>query len=118
MNETPLNSHSRNRRWRTGCLTMLVLFSTFVAIAAYPRRPWIFGSVLGTLAFVSIFLRVGWFVPFTIAGFYFGLMILDPLVKGGDALSRMLETVFYILVGTAGGFVIGALLDKRFRATG
>jgi hypothetical protein len=60
---------------------------------------------------VSIFLRVGWFVPFTIAGFYFGLFVLNPPVKGGTIEYQMHETVGWILVGTVGGFIIGAVID-------
>ena len=93
----------------------MVLFSSFVALAEFPSYPWRFGIALAILATVSIFLRVGWFVPFTIAGSYFGMIVLDPPVKGGTVDSQMNQTVMCVVLGTIGGFVIGAVLDARRR---
>lgn len=104
---------SRNRKpiQQIGCLVALVLFSTYVALVTYPFGAWKFGAAFGTLAFVSIFLRVGWFVPFTIAGAYAG-MILDARVKGGTLDSQMQETVMSVVVGTVLGFTIGGTIDS------
>lgn len=107
MNSTPPKS-----RLQIGCLSALVLFSAHIAIIAFPYREWTYGAALGTLALVSLFLRVGWFVALTIAGFYFGLFVLDSQVKGGTAETQMRETIYCILTGTIGGFFIGSLIDK------
>ncbi len=81
---------------KTGCLISLVLFSAYVAIVAHPAGAWKFGAAFAALALVSIVLRVGWFVPFTIAGTYAGMM-LDAGVKGGTIESQMQETVTSIV---------------------
>ena len=99
-------------RAQVGCLSALVLFSGYIAFMTFPYHAWTFGAALGILAFASLFLRVGWFVPLTIAGFYFGLFVLDPPIKGGTAESQMRETITCILMGTIGGFIVGALIDK------
>ena len=105
------SAYTKKSRLRLGCLTLLVAFSAFIAFMTFPYRTWPFGAGLGTLAFVSIFLRVGWLVPFTIAGFYCGLFVLDPVVKGGTSETQMYETVTYVFFGTIIGFVIGAAMD-------
>ncbi|APZ96642.1 hypothetical protein Fuma_06315 [Fuerstiella marisgermanici] len=97
-----------------GCLVALVFFSTYVALVTYPFGAWKFGAALGALAFLSIFLRVGWFVPFAIAGTYAGIM-LDARVKGGTIESQMQETIVSIVVGTVSGFAIGVTIDSMSR---
>lgn len=94
-----------------GCLVTLVLFSTYVAFVTYPFGAWKFGAALGTLAFISIFLRVRWLVPFAIAGTYAGLL-LDARVKGGTIESQMHGTVMSIVMGTACGLAVGAMIDR------
>ena len=94
-----------------GCLSLLVAFSILFAFMFYPYLAWKFGAGLAFFAFVSLFLRVGWVVPFTIAGFYFGISILDPLLV--DRLSdRSMPHLVCILVGTIGGAVLGAKIDN------
>jgi hypothetical protein len=100
---------------KIGCLIALVVFSGYVAIVSYPAGAWRLGAAFAALAFASIFLRVGWFVPFAIAGTYTG-MILDARVKGGTIESQMQETVTSIVVGTICGFVIGAFIDASRRS--
>jgi len=70
-----------------------------------------FRSNKNTASAECIFLRIGWFVPFTIAESYFGLCFLDPAIKRGSAESQMKETVTCIEIGTILGFVIGLALD-------
>ncbi|MCB0909966.1 MAG: hypothetical protein KDB63_22950, partial [Nocardioidaceae bacterium] len=106
---------TRKPMLQIGCLVALVLFSTYVALVTYPFGAWKFGAALGTLAFVSIFLRVGWLVPFAVAGTYAGLL-LDARVKGGTIESQMHETVMSIVTGTAYGFAIGAMIDRIKRS--
>ena len=106
-----MSSGDRKPMLLFGCLFALVLFSAYAAIVAYPFGAWKFGAALGGLAFVSIFLRVGWFVPFTISGTYVGL-VLDARVKGGTIESQMQETVTSIVAGAICGFVVGALIDS------
>ncbi len=97
---------------RIGCLIALILFSAYSAAMLYTTSsgPWQFFAAFGTLAFASIFLRVGWFVPFAIAGAYFG-MLSDVRVKHGPIESQMEQTVTSIVAGTIFGFVIGAVID-------
>lgn len=69
--------------------------SNYLACMSAPIEPRIcnVGSRFVTClyAFVSIFLRVGWIVPFTIAGFYFGAIVLDSPMPGGTAESTIRE---------------------------
>jgi hypothetical protein len=97
-------------RFQKGCLVMLVCFFAFLALSAYPHDEWRFGAVFGLISLVSLFLRVGWVVPLTIAGIYFG-MILDPPVKDGNMESRYKKTVCNILFGAIAGFAAGAFID-------
>jgi hypothetical protein len=98
-----------------GCLIALVCFSALLAINAYPYLSWKFGAAFGLLTFASLFLSVGWFVPFTIAGSYFGMFVLDPSIKGGTIESQMNETAGSIVMGTIVGFAIGAMIDLSRR---
>ena len=102
-------------RSQIGCLIVLVCFSAFLALVSYPSGASRLAAAFGLLALTSIFLRVGWFVPFTIAGSYFGMLVLDPPLKGGTIDSQMDQTVRCILVGTIVGFAVGALIDVSCR---
>lgn len=93
-----------------GCLILIVLFSAFNALVTFPYGVVAFGS-FGVIALVSIFLRVGWCVPFTIAGFYFGMFVLNPSLKHGPIDAQMYETVGLVATGTVVGFGIGITLD-------
>ena len=106
-----MKTEKHKTRTQMGCLVALISFSVFLAFTAYPYGVWRFGAAFGTLALVSVFLRVRWFVPFTIAGVYFGMFVLDPAVKGGTIESQMNETVGYIVLGSLVGFVIGVSID-------
>lgn len=107
---------NRKSRLHIGCLLAILVFSAYLAIVTYPSGAWKFGAAFGSLAFASIFLRVGWFVPFAIAGAFLG-MSLDAQPKGGTVESQMQETVKSILGGTICGFVIGAMIDLRHKPT-
>lgn len=110
-----MNAVRHKTRTQMGCLVALICFSAFLAFTAYPYGVWRFGAAFAILALASVFLRVGWFVPFTIAGAYFGMFVLDPPVKGGTIESQMNETVGCILFGSVAGFVIGASIDMARR---
>ena len=100
-----------NLRPPVGCLALLLIFSAFVAVAAYPSGVSILGAAFGGVALLCIFLKFGWWVPFTIAGCYFGMFILDPAVKGGDLEYQMRETANAIVTGTILGSFVGAVID-------
>lgn len=106
-----MNTLRNKTRTQMGMLCALIVCSAFLAFTAYPNGIWRFGAAFGMLAFASIFLPVGWVVPFTIAGAYFGMFVLDSTVKGGTIESQLNETVGCILLGTLVGFAIGAVLD-------
>ena len=99
-------------RWKLVVLTLLnVLVSASLGIAVYPRKGWYLCAAMGSVSAASLLLRCGWVVPCTIAGVYFGLLFLDPPVKGGTAESQMYETVGNIFVGTILGLGVGLFLD-------
>ena len=100
------------RQQQLGCLLLLLLFSTVVAAGFYPYGAWRFGAVFGGVALACMFLKVGWWAPFTIAGVYFGMFILDPAVKGGDLESQMRETAGAVVMGAVGGFLLGFVMDQ------
>lgn len=104
-------THSRKPHFKNGCLFALAVFSAYCAVTEFPHPLWMFVAALGTLALVSIFLRFGWVVPFTIAGVYIGMIVLDP-VMGRVLEIRMWETFFAsIVLGAITGFGIGAVAD-------
>ena len=77
----------------------------YVAIVDYSFVASQVGTALGIIAFVSIFLRVGWFVPFTIAGFWTAWSI-SFIAPNWDVK---------LVLGTVCGFVIGAIIDSTKR---
>ena len=111
----PAQIQPRRSRSQRGCLFALVCFSAYVAAFAYcPFWERKLGVALGLHALVCLLLRVGWVIPFMIAGCYLGMTVLDPTIKGGTIESQMQETVNCIVTGTLIGFGIGAFLDIAF----
>lgn len=105
-------------RAKSGCLIALLCFSIFLSAIVYPIDIWWWFIVFGLHALVSLFLRVGWVIPFTMAGIYFGIIVLDaPGITGGTWESRMEKTVTSILAGTVIGFGVGYTLDKIYGNT-
>lgn len=106
------DDHSRAKR---GCLGTLVLFSAVLAAGAYPHDWWFLWFILfGLHALVSIFVSVGWVIPFTMAGTYFGMFVLVSPIRGGSIESKMQEEVAGIIVGTFIGFCSGCAADLIF----
>lgn len=92
---------------QSGCL-VVGLFSICAAINYYPSPASRLGVALGIIAFVSIFLRVGWFVPFTIAGIWAGIISTQWIYP---IVSDFREYFTPLVVGTVFGFAIGAMID-------
>ncbi len=90
---------------------LLVAFSGFSAFQTYPCGVSLLSVGLGVVAFITVFLRVGWTIPCMIAGVYVG-EICDATVKGGTEESQMWETVHAITVGTAIGLALGLAVDR------
>ena len=105
------NTPKSKSRTQIGCLLTLIGFSAFLAVTNHPYVAAQIGIAFGLLALVSLFLRVGWFVPFAIAGVYLGMLVLDPPVKHGAYEAQMNETVCCILAGALVGFAIGITID-------
>lgn len=99
-----------------GCLVALICFSGLFALTTYPYGFWRLDAAFGLLALFSIFVRVGWFVPLTIAGAYFGLELFDPLIQGGTMRPQLNETVGCIIFGAVVGFAFGATIDASRHA--
>ena len=95
--------------FRIGFTLLVVAFSGLL-VSTYPQRVWLLGASLGTVAAITVFLRVGWAVPCTIVGTYLGL-ISDAHIKGGSCESQAWETVHAIVFGTIFGFGVGLFLD-------
>ena len=100
----------KKSRIQIACLLVLAAFSAFIAIRMFPYGFGRLGLAFTILSLASLFLRVGWFVPFTIAGTYAGIM-MDARVKGGSIESQMWETVTSIVFGAVIGFAFGGFLD-------
>ena len=73
---------------------------------------WELPAAFGVLAFVSLFLRVGWTVPFTLAGSYFGVAVGFPAVASGPWGSEGPRVLICTAIGIVVGFVIGASIDR------
>ncbi len=82
----------------------------------YPDGSWQVGVALGLHSLISLFLPVGWVVTLTIAGTYFGLIVLDSPMKSGAFESKTTETICSMFFGTAAGFAIGASIDASSRS--
>jgi hypothetical protein len=101
-------------RWKCALLTLLniVIWLSFAA-ECYPRRGWYLGTGLAAISAATLMLRCGWVAPCMVFGIYFGLTVFDPMIKGGDQVSQMWETVGSMVKGLVLGFVVGLLLDAR-----
>lgn len=99
-------------RTKSGCLLALFSFSVCLSLIIYPMEFWWWFIVFGLHALVSLFFRVGWVIPFTMAGVYFGMLVLDaPGFSEGPAYWQMRKTVSCILAGTVIGFGVGVTFD-------
>ena len=101
---------SKHSAYRIGFTLFLVVLSALFAVGVYPQRPWLLGASLGTVAIITVFLRVGWTISCMIAGTYVGFF-LDLGIKSGDHESQMMETASLIIMGTVVGLIVGLFIE-------
>lgn len=82
---------------------------TVLTLITLPSTLWegLLLAALAALCFLAALLRFGWLVPCIVIGYFFGLIYLDAVVKGGDEVSQMEETVNNVVIGTTLGLLAG-----------
>ena len=105
----------RRSKWHLAFTLLLVAYSATMAIVKYPYLPCFIAALMGAVACSGIILRVGWFVPCTVAGANAGL-IFGETFRGGSIESQMLLIVTSISVGAIIGCVLGVAIDFAQRS--
>ncbi|MCA9011764.1 MAG: hypothetical protein KDB01_18550 [Planctomycetaceae bacterium] len=75
---------------------------------------WWWFILFGLHALAALFIRVGWVIPFTMGGSYFGMFVLHPPITSVSIESRTYAWVTGIVVGTVVGFGVGFTADSFF----
>jgi hypothetical protein len=91
--------------------TLILLVVSGLLVYSYPQRIWLFGLILGAVATITIFLRVGWAIPCVIAGAYVGLFANGP-VRSGPIDAQMWQDVRAIVVFSIVGLLTGLAVDN------